>query len=170
MAKQAFSFQVDFSSLEKMLTQLPKAMGKAVLRNALKKAAKPTLKEAEATAPSRGHDKSLSESFVISTKLNRGQRQRRRSARRPVEVFVGSTHPNAYQVEWGTGERVRKSGGETGSMPASPFFTRAWDATKNEALRIMVKEIEAELMKAAKRLAARAEKGTLGKKAREALL
>lgn len=164
---QAFSFGVDFKELDSMLEQLPKAMGKTVLRNALKKAGEPTKIAATANAVQRTGN--LAGSIVVSQKLKRGQRRHKNRDRSTVEVFVGATAPHAYLVEWGSTDREHKSGKSTGSMPAQPFFRTAWDATKGEALRILVHEIQQELLKAAKRLRTKAGKGTLGKKAIEAL-
>jgi len=108
----------------------------------------------------------VQKSVVISTKLSKNQKRGHKKDRAAVEVFVGSTHPLAHLIEFGTVERVRKkSGGSTGKMTQAPFMRPAWDATKGEALDILTKEIKAELLKAASRLAKRAEKGTLGKRA-----
>jgi HK97 gp10 family phage protein len=165
---KAFSFELDgLKELDQMLQDLPKAMSKTVLRNALKKAGAPIRDEAAANAP-HGPTGNLAKSIVVSTKLKKSQR-RRMKQRDAVEVFVGATAPHAYLVEFGSAERQRKNGASTGVMPSNPFFTRAWDATKATALKILVAEIRVELLKAAKRLRERAEKGTLSKRSTEAL-
>jgi HK97 gp10 family phage protein len=163
MAK-AFSFAVDFSEIDKMLAQLPKSMSKTVMRKALKKSAKPIKQAAESAAPE--DDGVLKESFEISPK-RAGSRPRSKNG---VYIFVGSTAPHAWLVEHGSGPRAHESGKSTGQMPANPFFRNAWDANKNESLKILTKEIEVELLKAAKRLSTRAQSGKLGKAATKALL
>lgn len=169
-AQAAFSFELQgLKELDSMLKQLPKRMGKTVLRNALKKAAIPIRDAAKANVP-RGPTGNLEESITIATQLKKGQRRRKIREKDTVEMFVGSTAPHAHLVEFGTVERFRKGGGATGEMPASPFLTNAWDATKNEALDILRKEILTELVKAAERLRKRAIKGTLGKRMVEELL
>ena len=162
----AFRFDVDWRSLDKMLKDLPKSMSKAVLRNALKKAAKPIRAAAEAGAPSDEGD--LKNSMIVSTKLH-GKRVRSKGAL----VFVGADHkkaPHAHLVEFGTAPRQHANGKSVGQMPANPFFRAAWDANKMNAFNILKKEIEVELMKAAKRLAARAESGKLSKTATRQLM
>lgn len=163
MAK-AFSFSVDFSEIDKMLSELPKSMSKTVLRNALKKAAAPIRDAAEAGAPVG--DGALKDSFKIDTKRG-GRRPKSRSG---VYVFTGSTAPHSWIVEHGTGPRYHENGKYVGQMPARPFFRNAWDANKGKAFGILVKEIGNEFMKAAKRLASRAGSGTLSKAATKALL
>ena len=179
---QSFEFSVDFGELERMLDMLPKAMSKTVLRNALKKSAKP-IRDAAAAAAPKGPTGNLAKSITVSTQRASGRYYGRRArAKRSAIVFVGATAPHAWLVEHGTGPRevkdksVLKSkhtgeffGPEVGEMPPQPFFRNAWDATKSRALQILVKEIENELLKAAKRLRTRAEAGTLGKAATKAL-
>jgi HK97 gp10 family phage protein len=160
MTGETFSFYVDFRELEHMLNELPKAMSKTVLKNALKKAAAPIRAAAEANAPI-GPTGNLKKSMVVSTEL----KSHKVRAKKSVIVFVGSTAPHAHLVEFGTAPRYQENGKYTGQMPANPFFRHAWDATKHEALQIFIKEMETELLKAVQRLRARAEKGTLSKSA-----
>ena len=165
---QAFSFHVDFSELEWMLDQLPKAMSKTVLKNALKKAAKPVQAAAILNAPI-GPTGNLKEGIIISTEL-KGHKVR---AKKSVIVFVGAdavTAPHAHLVEFGTAPRYQENGKYVGQMPANPFFRNAWDATKHQALQIFIKEMETELLKAVLRLVKRAEKGTLSTKAMSELM
>ena len=165
---QAFSFHVDFRELEWMLDQLPKAMSKTVLKNALKKAAAPIRAAAEANAPA-GPTGNLKRGMIISTEL----KSHKVRARKSVIVFVGAdavSAPHAHLVEFGTAPRYHENGKYVGQMPANPFFRHAWDATKHQALQIFVKEMETELLKAVLRLRTRAERGTLSKRATEELL
>lgn len=170
-AQAAFSYELEgLKELDTMLRQLPKAMGKTVLRKALKKAAIPIRDAAKEKVP-RGPTGNLEESITIATRLTKSQRRGQIRQKDTVEVFVGSTAPHAHLIEWGTVERFRKgSRGATGKMPAVPFLTRAWDATKKEAWNILKKELANELVKAAERLRKRAVKGTLGKRQVKELL
>jgi len=164
----AFSFAVDFSELDKMLNDLPKAMGKTVLRNALKKAAVPIHNAVVANAP-QGPTGNLKDGVVTSPK----KYGRSVKSKNSVFMFVGMDHktaPHAHLVEHGTVERFHDSGKSVGHMPAKPFFRNAWDATKGQALEILKAEIGTQLIKAARRLRTRAERGTLGKSTVKALL
>jgi HK97 gp10 family phage protein len=167
----AFSFEIDSKELEEALAQLPKSMSKTVMRNACKKAAIPIRDEAVATVP-MGPRGNLAKSIKVSTKLKKSQQRWQNRDRSRVEVYVGSDAPHAHLVEWGTQERFQKkrSNKSVGDMPSNPWFTRAFDATKGKALEIMLREISNELVKAAKRLATKAEKRTLGKAAVRKLL
>jgi len=179
-AGYGFSFELEgLKELDDMLRQLPKAMGKAVLRKVLNKAALPIQVAAKAHVP-RSETRNikgiaysggnLAESIVITPRLKKSQRRGQRLAKDEIVVYVGSTAPHAHLVEFGTAERYRKSGGHTGAMPAFPFLTVAWDSTKKKALRIIRDELETELVKAASRLRKKAVKGTIGKKAERELL
>jgi HK97 gp10 family phage protein len=159
--RQAFSFYVDFRELEWMLDQLPKAISKTVLKNALKKAAEPIRAAAEANAPV-GPTGNLKRGMIISTEL----KSHKVRAKKSVLVFVGADAviaPHAHLVEFGTAPRYQENGKYVGQMPANPFFRNAWDATKHQALQIFIKEMETELLKAVLRLRRKAEKGTLSK-------
>jgi len=171
MAQEPFSFRLEgLEELDRMLQQLPKAMGKTALRNALKKAAVPVRDAAKDGAP-HGPTGDLGDSIEISGRLTKNQRRGRRRQKDVVEIFVGSTDNKAHLVEWGTAERFRKgSGGATGKMPAEPFMTRAWVRTRRKALKIITEELAKELVKAAARLRKRAVKGTLSKRVERELL
>ena len=155
------AYRIDgLRELESALKQLPRSMSKTVVRNALKKAGEPIRAAGEANAPVAAGG--LKESIQLSTTLNRNQRRGRWRLKEGAEVFIGSTSPLGHLVEFGTAERYRKSGASTGVMPAQPFLTQAWDATKDEALDILKIELWRQLQKAAKRLARRAANKTLG--------
>jgi len=157
---KTFKFEVDFSEIDAMLSELPKAMGKTVVRNALKKAAKP-IKDAAAEGAPGGIKKSM--------KIDDKRGGKRVKSNKAVYMFVGPTEPHAHLVEFGTGPRYHKSGKYVGKMPPNPFMRKAWDSMKDRAFEILKEELSNELMKAAKRLKTRAERGTLGKRAREFL-
>lgn len=171
MVSKTFHFELQgLKELDDMLRDLPKAMGKAVLRKALKKAAEPIRDRAKANVP-HGDTWNLDSSIVIGTKLNKNQTRGNRAPKDAVEVYVGSTDPKAHLVEFGTQERYREgSRGATGAMPSNPFLTKAWDGTKKQALNILTRLIAEELAKSAQRLRKKAEKGTLSKKAQRELL
>ena len=163
-AGYGFRYEIDgLQELQTALLQLPKQLRRSVLTKALTTAAQPTLALARANVPDSGvaHKNKLRDTLHVSTKLNKNQRRGRGRLADGVEVFIGSTAPHAHLVEFGTAERYRKSGGSTGVMPAKPFLTQAWDATKGEALEILKLELWREMVKAARRLARRAAKGTL---------
>ena len=179
-AQAGFTFELEgLEELDKMLQELPKSMGRSVMRKVLRKAAKPTEVAAKANVP-KGDTGNLQDSIGISSRLTKNQRRHKSRNRDEVEVYVGSNAPHAHLVEFGTQERFRGAqgarsartytGGSTGIMPANPFLTRAWDATKRKALVIIRDELAAELPKAAARLLKRAQKGTLGKRAVQELI
>ena len=181
---EVFSFELQgMKELDRMLKQLPRSMSKTVMRNTLKKAAKPIQVEAKMNAPV-GATGNLKDSIVISTKLKKGQR---RAAMRLGEVvmYVGSTAPHAHLVEFGikphsivpkkknvlaSQDAVFGKSVEHPGTTANPFFRTAWDATKDQAYKILQTEVWKELDKSVGRLLKKAEKGTLGKGASRALL
>lgn len=159
-------FQIEgLKDLERMLEQLSKSMGKTVLRNALKKAGQPIADAATANV-ARIDTGALRDSMAVSTKLKRSQKAGGYRDRTAVNVFVGpeaKRAPHAHLVEFGTGPRFQKKTGRyTGQMPAAPFMRPAFDATKEKALDIFIKEAAAELLKSVKRLRKRAATGKLG--------
>lgn len=173
--------------LEEMLGQLSKSMAKTVLRNALKKAGVPIQNTAVLLAPI--DDGQLANSITVSARLKKSQRPGGYRDRTAVNVYVGpdaKKAPHAHLVEFGTASHIVRSGvrgrkksptdkavlsdGDVifgkevvhpGSSPR-PFMRPAFDQMKEESLRLLVKEIAAELVKAVKRLRKRAETGKLG--------
>lgn len=170
-------FQMEgLKELEQMLDKLSKSMAKTVLRNALKKAGQPIAEAAKSMVPT-GPTGNLRDSITVSTKLRRSQRPGGYRDRTAVNVYVGNDYtkgPHAHLVEFGTGmrklarPRAIRLGEKvvlithTGQMPATPFMRPAFDATKKKALDIFVKEVAAQLLKAAARLKKRAATGKLG--------
>lgn len=180
MGKDSFAWKLSgFKELDRMLQQLPKSMGKAVLRRALIKAARPTEDAMRSNAPISKRpgeygQGNLRASITVSTRLKPSQREFNSFSKTEVVVYVGSTAPHAHLVEFGTGPRAYKTKDgnlhNTGQMPANPFARTAWESTKEVALKILAKELEVELLKAVKRLRTRAERGTLGNRAVRELL
>jgi HK97 gp10 family phage protein len=150
-----------FKELEEALAQLPKATGKAVLRRALIKAAKPVEVEAQSLAP-RGPTGNLKDSITISTRLKKSQRRGPKPT--GVEIYIGAASGKGKKgwhagfVEFGTRKTAPR-----------PFLRPAWDANKDKVLASIKTEIWAALAKAARTLARKSQRGTLSKTARRAL-
>lgn len=138
--------------LDRALRELPKAVGRAALQRALKRAGEPVRAAAEALAPRATGE--LAESMEIRATLKASQR-RGRIKGGPVEMFIGSTDPKAHLLEFGTSK-----------MPAQPFMRPAWDANKDRVLRTLKDEIWRSLATAARRLAKQAAGGKLSRASR----
>ena len=150
MVEMTFSLR-GAKELERALMRLPKAMGKTVLRAALKKAAEPVRAAAEANAPV-GRTGRFKKSFAIKSTLSKRQRRgRAKLSRGGVIMYVGSTDPKAHLLEFGTVK-----------MRARPTLRPAWDANKHRVLASLRVEVWRALAKAARRLARRAESGKIG--------
>jgi len=178
MAQPSFKFELHgLKETLDALEQLPTlSMKKTVVRNALKKAAIPIRDAAKIKAGSIKYDAdNIVKSIHVDTKLTRKQRRDRSR----VTVYVGPSHPLAHLFEFGTARRFttgkltkkRKAEGKApgvaglyrGYIPAMPFLRQAWDEKKLVALETLKKELWEQIKKAARRLAKRAEKGTLTK-------
>ena len=139
------------SELDAALGALPKATAKAVLRRALRKAAKPIEESGRNNAP-LGPTGNLKNSYGTGTKLTRRQARMHRKMfkddKASAEMFVGPNDPADIQTEFGNAHQQ-----------AEPHLRPAWDANKDRALNVIKEELGAEIMKAAKRLAKKAAKG-----------
>lgn len=137
--------------LEQALGQLPKAVGKAVLRRVAKKALQPFDASWRSKAPRLTG--SLEESGGVGTKLTRRQASlnRRRDDKASIEMFAGANDPAAVPQEFGTVDQA-----------AQPFMRPAWDETKGEALEIVERDLAGEIDKSARRLAKRNARATGG--------
>ena len=169
-----FSFNVDWSEIDKAFKELPKTYGKSALKKALQEGAKPIREEAMKNAPI-GPTGNLAKSFEISPKL----KNRRIKSGAGVYMFVGSTAPHAHLVEFGTTNRyawnkpkkrwrnkaIDHAPKYVGKMPSNPFFTKAWDSTKLVAFKIIQNEMWVQLVKKSRTIARKAAKGTLSKSA-----
>ena len=138
-------FRVEgFRDIERAMKDLKPVAAKAVARRALKKAAQPIADAGAANAPRlEGY---LEDSFAIGTKLTKRQqaRYRKRSA---VEMHVGPNDPAAVQVEFGNE-----------NQPAQPFMRPAWNSEKMNALKILRRELKAEVEKSIARAKRKAER------------
>ena len=162
MAQPSFKFKLHgLKETLDALEQLPTlSMKKTVVRNALKKAAIPIRDAAKIKAGSIKYDAdNIVKSIHVDTKLTRKQRRDRSR----VTVYVGPSHPLAHLFEFGTAQRLTKKGARRGYITATPFLRQAWDEKKLVALDVLKKELWEQIKKAARRLAKRAEKGTLTK-------
>lgn len=126
MSKVTFDLQ-GFRACETALAQLPYTTARASARRVLKKSGKPIADAANAAAPVRSGG--LSESYAVSTKLNKRQRGLHRK-KDPVEVFVGTNDPAGVQVEFGNEHQS-----------ADPHFRPAWEGKKDDALQIIKREL-----------------------------
>lgn len=135
------------ADLERALLELDKrSTRKAVGRRVLKKAAKPMAADMNARAPKDPNtDGGLSDSYVVSTKLNRRQqRAARREGRDDVYMYVGTNDPAGVQQEFGNVNH-----------PPQPHARPAWEAGKHAVLQTIASELGEEITKTARRQAQR---------------
>lgn len=147
--------------LDEALKQLPRATSKAAVRKALLKAAEPLVDLAQAlenATPRRTATKDLTPTIEASPKLKRSQQRSRLSTDNDVEIYIGSTAPDAHWKEFGTINQA-----------PMPFMRPAWEATKHEVLRRFSEEIWKNILKSVRTLARKTESGTLGKATKEFL-
>ena len=171
MATPAFKFElVGLKELMDAMEQLPTmSMKKGVVRNALKKAALPVKEAAKANAQSLPFDnKAIVDSIKVGTSLKKSQRGRQDRSR--VTVYVGSSHPLSHLFEFGTSERFTKTGAARGHISPHPFMRTAWDANKKIALGRIGEEMWKAILKSAKLLNKKAQRGTLTSKQRAGLM
>jgi len=162
--QKAFKFELTGAKeLERALLELPKGASKTVLRSALRRAAKPIMRDGKAFAPrsdNPGPSGHLADSITIGNVSTRANAKAFREGK-GVLVVVGpsSKFPHAHLLEFGTGPRVSKSGKSSGSMPAHPFMRRAFDLNVRGVLDNLGREIWKSLASKAKSLAKRAGAG-----------
>ena len=135
--------------LDSALAQLPKATGRAVLRNVLKDAGEPIARTARAKAPVLTGN--LRESVEVSQRLSRSQKTGgakmtangfRSESKNYVEMFVGpGTNPQAITQEFGTYKE-----------PAQPYMRPAWDSQRQTALNLIINTLGPMIERAAARL------------------
>lgn len=173
---KGYSFELHgVKELLAMFDQLPTvSMQKTVVRNALTKSCAPIVEAARASVPVVTGN--LRDSIHVSRSLKPSQRSTGYYDRSTVTVYVGSDAPHAHLVEFGTVKRVLEKPRivtingrtvtitQTGMVSPQPFLRTAWDATKRQALGMFADQMRDQIYKAARRLAKRAEKGTLTKK------
>lgn len=172
MARRAVTFHLaGLQEFDRALAELPKAVGRQVLRRASTVVLTPVRDEARALAP-RGDEgkpagRSVATSIHVRARLKRSQ-ARGRTRRGEVETFVGSTARHAHLVEFGSGPRYQATTGRyTGQMPPHPFMRPAWDRHKDRLVRELPELLWREVYKAARRLRARSERLVARLKARQ---
>lgn len=136
--------------LQKALAELPRQTAKNTGIRTLKKGAKPIDDAASANAPEMTGK--LETSVTTGTKLTRGQQVGgarlqsdggfRSASKNYVEVHVGTSLSRGLFTEFGTYKD-----------PPQMWFTRAFESTQDQALRIITTELAVEIDKSAKRLA-----------------
>jgi HK97 gp10 family phage protein len=138
-----------FKELDAALAELPKATARNALKRSLKPAADIVQNAAQANAPEETGV--LERSVIIGTKLTKRQsRDVRRDGKSFSEIYIGTALGRGMFTEFGTFK----------DRPQM-WFTRAWDATKSEALTIISKSLGTEIEKAAARLARKRAKAGL---------
>lgn len=133
--------------LEGALKRLGRTQRRRVLVKALRKAARPMLKEAKRRVPKRS--KGLWRSLRIGTTLSSSQRRRARPGQYTGVIFVGASYPkgaHAHLVEFGT---YRAS--------PHPFMRPAFESTKRVVFKDLEELIWDELLKHVKRERRKAE-------------
>jgi HK97 gp10 family phage protein len=125
---------------EEALMALPLATSKNVLRRALRKAAEPIEKSAEARVQKRTGK--LGASITVGTKLSKRQRRAAAETKTGVEVYVGAGPlPHAHMLEFGTAHQAPE-----------PFLRPAVDANGKLVIEIFRDDVKAEISKAVQRL------------------
>ena len=164
--------------LEKNLEQFSRATSRAVVKRALRKAAKPIQETAKSYAPyqygtleksikitptaPKGHEvgkaafaKAMSEGRSRSEAVTALRDARRENPL--VEMFVIAKDPVAHMIEFGTDERFNKNtGGSYGSVAPDPFMRPAFDLKASVSLSIIKKHLSEEIEKTAARIRAKA--------------
>ena len=115
---------------------------KSVLLSSLKDGGKIIAHAGQANAPVRSGK--LAESYVVSTKLSRRQRQQR-VKESAIEIFVGPTpHPKSVQTEFGNSHQA-----------AHPHLRPAWDSNSRRVLDLIIRRISERLEETRARLVKR---------------
>lgn len=144
------------AELDKTLDALGEVAAKRVLVRIGKKALQPVADEAYALAPDdpKTQGKDLKSSIGVGTQLSKNQAKLRRKAIRAgdekffAEVYAGAGPvPHAHLQEFGAK-----------GDPPQPFMRPAWDSNKDQVLETIKRDLGDEIMKTARRQAARAAK------------
>lgn len=134
-----------FKELEQALGELPKATARNTLRRVLKRAGEPVEAAMESRAPVlTGYTE---KSIAVSATLNpRNRRDIKREGKAFAEYYIGSRRGSAAVFnEFGTI-----------NMPAHPYMRPGWEASQDQALAIITKDLGTEIEKARARLARKA--------------
>lgn len=130
--------------LEDALSQLPKAVGKGVLRRVARLALEPFDKAWRANAAAHHLTGALERSGGIGPKLTRRQAKlnRFREGKASIEMHAGPNDPAAVPREFGTVDQA-----------AAPSVRPAWDGTQDKILDVVKAELGTQIAKAAARVA-----------------
>lgn len=124
--------------------------GMTPMSRAIRRAIPPSLKSVKKTVGKK--IKKDKKTGVTVAKVGLGVGKRKPIARTAGKPGVGISKQNVHWWTLGTGERRKKSGASTGSMPKGPPVVRiAFQQSKNESDSVMRKTLREELEKEAKR-------------------
>ena len=137
-----------FAELGKAFDQLAKSTARNTAKRVLKKAGQPVYDHFRSIAPrSNAAQKHMADSGGVCPKLSRSQRrgQSKKSGRSFAEMFIGpGPWRQAIFQEFGTVNH-----------PAQPSLTPAWEANKRGVLASIRKDLGREIIRSAKRMAAK---------------
>lgn len=138
-----------FAELGKAFDQLSESTARNTAKRVLKKAGQPVYDHFQSIAPrSNAAENHMADSGGVSPKLSKSQKrgQNKIKERSFAEMFIGpGPAPRALFQEFGTVNH-----------PAQPSLTPAWEANKRGVLASIRKDLGREIIKSAKRLAAKA--------------
>lgn len=143
---KSVKFEIEgFEALEQQLKEISQSQGKAAVRKSLKKAAKPVADAARGTAAFHDKTGKLRKSIAVSTRLSRRQAAlQRRAGRDDVMVFVGPGGAHGHLIEFGTKPHINKgkfAGTKNPGTRTRPFMRPAWEAHKDQSLKILIEEL-----------------------------
>lgn len=143
--------------MDRTLAELPKAVGRQVLRGAARKSLQPVAAAAKGLAPvgqgGGASGKALARSIRIATKVKASQQRFSQILGASVQMYVGATAPHAHLIEFGTAPRRQKSTGRyTGQVSPQPFMRPAWDQHEDKIKRELPATLWREIYKAARRV------------------
>lgn len=127
---------IGVNELKAALAELPNAIQKRAVREALSTAAQPVADLANQKAPGIGN---LRKSYSVTARIIPSQRsETQRPGKDGVRVFVGANYskaapyyaPHAHLVEFGTGPRYQSNGKFVGQTAAQPHLRPAWEQSK----------------------------------------
>ena len=129
------------SEIADAFEELPKAVGKSIMRKILMARAKVIAEAAKSYVPVRSG--TLRDSIIASTRLSSRQRRDAKNAASYVEVYAGAGPlPYSHLVEFGSIHEPQPE----------PFIRPAWDSVKGSLLATIKDDLWVEIRKAADRI------------------
>lgn len=119
--------------LKRLFEILPAKVNKKILLAAFRKGAKPLIKESRQNVPVDEGDLKRSIGTVTAKPKNRNKAAVRVGPR--IGKAKNAKGYHGHLIEFGTAPRKTKSGKFTGSTPANPFMSPAWESKKDEVQR-----------------------------------